>query len=457
MSVTLKPLTKEHNFWRFKVLFATYMAYAGFYLVRKVFGSAKPLMLEEGSGYDFGLHGVSYIWTAYLIAYMIGQFVNSFVGRKYGPRSLLLGGLGLSILINIVFGFTNSLSTFIVFMFFNGLVQAAGWPGAVGGIAEWLRKAERGSIMGVWSTSYLVGNIVVKGIAGYLLATAGVPYAFWGCTLAAFVVWWIIYVWQRDKPEDVGLEPIVDHDKSDANNAVQASTEETVTFREYLKIVANPIVPLMGIAYFCIKFLRYALDSWLPTFLYIQGNQEGVTEAMRMGVDDASYYSTVFDMAGFAGAIIAGIALDRFFRGRWERLTLLMGIGIVVGYLTVLAFGSNPALLAVCFGLVGFMLYGPDTLLCGVAAIIVAGERNAVAVAGLVNGIGSIGPVVQELVIPYLMEGYAPDDQIRNVNMLGLSVAVLFVVIMGFLCWQVQHIHNRNARRESEVEAGHEE
>ena len=46
-------------------------------------------------------------------------------------------------------------------------------------------------------------------------------------------------------------------------------------------------------------------------------------------------------------------------------------------------------------------------------------ERNGVAVVSLVNGIGSIGPVAQELVIPYLMEGRAPADQIRNVNMLG--------------------------------------
>ncbi|MCF6286730.1 MAG: MFS transporter [Candidatus Hydrogenedentes bacterium] len=261
MSTPMKPLSRSQNFWRFKILFSTYFAYAGFYLVRKVFGSAKPVLLDAEGDYGFGVHDVAYIWTAYLFAYMIGQFVNSFVGRKFGPRSLLLGGLGISIAINVIFGFANSISTFMVFMFFNGLVQAAGWPGVVGGVAEWLRKPERGTIMGVWSTSYLVGNIVVKGIAGYLLANAGVPYAFWGCTLVAFAIWWIIYFWQRNKPEDVGLEPIVEHGEGDEDNAVQASTAETVTFRDYLKIVANPIVPLMGICYFCIKFLSINFTS----------------------------------------------------------------------------------------------------------------------------------------------------------------------------------------------------
>jgi sugar phosphate permease len=118
-------------------------------------------------------------------------------------------------------------------------------------------------------------------------------------------------------------------------------------------LILNPIVPLMGFAYFSIKFVRYALDSWLPTFLDLQG----------MNVGEAAYYSTIFDLAGVAGAIIAGIALDSFFRSRWEIVCLIMGVGLVVGYIVVLQYGKNPVVLAVCFGLVGFMLYGPDTLL----------------------------------------------------------------------------------------------
>ena len=107
----------------------------------------------------------------------------------------------------------------------------------------------------------------------------------------------------------------------------------------------NPIIPLMGASYFCIKFLRYALDSWLPTFLDLQG----------MDVGRAAYYSTIFDWAGFAGVLIAGFALDRVFKGRWDRVCLVMGVGVVIGYLCVVRFGANPYALAFTFGLVGFM------------------------------------------------------------------------------------------------------
>ncbi len=263
----------------------------------------------------------------------------------------------------------------------------------------------------------------------------GVRYSFWGCTLLAFGIWWLIFFWQRTKPEDVGLEPIVDHEHP-ADRAVVASTREHVGFREYSQLLLNPIIPLMGVAYFSIKFLRYALDSWLPTFLDLQG----------MDVGEAAYYSSIFDWSGLAGAIVAGIALDRIFRSRWELVCLAMGFGMVAGYLLVLAYGASPVWLAVCFGLVGFMLYGPDTLLCGAASVSVAGQRNAVAVAGLVNGIGSIGPVMQEQINGRILQASSPVVAVRNSNLLGLSMSIVFVISMLVIsAWVVFSAQTRGA------------
>lgn len=438
----VSSLSSAQHLWRVKILVSTYFGYAGFYLARKVFTICKSTLAKpvaEG-GYGMGFEAVANIWTAYLVAYMLGMFVSSFLGRRRGPRFLILGGLGLSMTCNVVFGFANSYPTFLVFMFFNGLVQSAGWPGTVGAVAEWLRKKERGVIMGFWSTNYLVGNILVKSLGGFLLATysakydgyIGVRYSFMGCTLLAFAIWWLLYFWQRNKPEDAGLDPIINSEE-EGDRSVNASLAERITFQQYLDLLLNPVVPLMGCAYFCVKFLRYALDSWLPTFLDLQG----------MGVDQAAYYSSIFDWAGLAGAILAGVALDKIFKGRWERVCMFMSLGTVVGYLGVVRFGANPQALALWFGAVGFMLYGPDTLLCGAASVIVAGERNAVAVAGIVNGMGSIGPVLQEQTIGRLMAGRVPEEAVWAANVLGLSISLLFVTSMAFIAWRVATIRKR--------------
>lgn len=417
-------LTPEQRAWQWRILISTYFAYAGYYLCRKVFSLCKTTLNDE---FGWGMDSIAHLWTVYLIAYMAGQFISSYLGRSWGPRVLLLGGFGATILANIVFGFANSYWTFLIFMAFNGLVQATGWPGCVGGVAEWLRSRERGTIMGLWSTNYLVGNMMVKSLGGLLLGMYGWRYAFFGCTLLAFLFWWLLYFWQRNRPEDVGVAPIMDEPSED--RSVETSNDIHITLREYFSLLLNPVIPLMGLSYFCLKFLRYALDSWLPTFLNLQG----------MSVANAAYFSSTFDVAGLAGVFVSGYLLDRVFRGRWPALCLLMGIGMALGYYLVTQMGANPLMLSIAFGFVGFMLYGPDTILCGAAAVQVAGERNAIAVAGLINGLGSMGPVIQEEVIGWLMSGDDTAAGMHNTNLLALAMSVGFVAVMLLLTLQGRH------------------
>jgi sugar phosphate permease len=432
-AVALGPLSPAQKAWRWRILLASYFGYGGYYLTRKTFTICKTTIAKD---LNWELGDTAHIWTAYLVAYMLGMFINSFIGRRWGPRVLLLTGLGISLGCNVVFGFANSFATFLVFMFFNGLVQASGWPGTVGAVAHWLRPAERGTIMGFWSTNYLFGNMLVKSVGGFLLGTWGWRWSFWGCTLLSFSVWWLLYFWQRNRPQDVGLAPIVE-EQPDEIRAVKASQADRVTLRQYGQLAANPIILAMGASYFCIKFLRYALDSWLPSFLNLQG----------LDVAHASYYSQVFDFAGLGGVLLSGWALDRWFRGNWAAVCACMSLGVPVGYWAVIQFGGSPTAVAIWFGVVGFMLYGPDTLLCGAASVQVAGERNAVAVAGLVNGLGSIGSVLQEQLIGWLVRGHVQEGM-RNTNRLMFSVSVLMAALLSLIAWRL-HILDRRRRSEN--------
>ncbi len=437
-------LTREQRAWQLRVLFATYMGYAGYYLTRKVFGIVKAPMAES-FGWDLG--DTADIWTAFLVAYMLGQFINSFLGRKYGPRVILLGGLGLSILCNIVFGFANSFATFMVFMFFNGLLQASGWPGVVGGVSQWLHPKERGAIIGVWASSYMVGNIITKSLASMLIGVGVLwfgeqfswRFSFFGCTLVAFFVWWIIYFWHRDTPEDAGVEPVLDPDHEEELQAVSEAQDENVSVGEYFRLALHPVVLTIGLSYFFVKFMRYALDSWMPAFLELQG-----IDAARAG-----FYSTIFDWAGLIGAATAGLMLRRVFRGNWAALCLAMALGMVGGYFAVLYLGTSPFNIALCFGVVGFMLYGPDVMLSGQAAVEVAGTRNGVAMAGLVNGLGSIGPVVQEQVIGYVADN--AEDPMTAMARLLLAMSVIFCFFMVVLIWR---LHKARITHQNQLTAG---
>ncbi|MFN8610863.1 MAG: MFS transporter [Vulcanimicrobiota bacterium] len=405
-----EPLSPQHQRWRQRVLVSTFFGYAGYYLTRKLFGITKKPIAES---LGWKLADTAHVWTAFLVAYMIGQFVNGWLGRKWGPRVLLLGGLGTSILCNALLGCSNSYQHFLILMFLNGLVQASGWPGALGSLSAWLRPEERGRYIGVWASSYMLGNLAVKYVGALTLAYFGWRYSFLGFSGATALIWLLLYAWQRNSPEQVGLEPLVEEDVP-AGSSARA---------DYLSQLTNPLVLLMGVSFFCLKFLRYALDSWLPSFLALK---------FEISASQAASYSGIFDFAGLLGAACAGWLLDRTFAGNWARLTLVLSLGMAAGYGLVLVYGDTPLKVALGCGLIGFMLYGPDMLLSGAGAVEVGGARNGIAVAGIVNGMGSLGPIVQEEAIGRLLRAH-PENGIGAYNQLALGVSLLFTLLSAAL------------------------
>ena len=411
---------------RRQVLFATYIAYVGFYFCRKAYGGLKASL-----GAEFGWDSLqlAHLWTAFLVAYMLGQFVAGLLGRKTGPRVLLLVGLSVSIGCNVIFGASQNYATFMGFMILNGLFQACGWPGAVGALSSWLRRSERGSVMGWWSTNYQVGNLGTKHLTGFILSSAAgglFGLAAWrttflACSLIAGGVWALVLWLQRDTPQDFGLAPIITEEAGASKPETPTASEGV--FSGFVGILFHPTVLLVGAAYFFLKFLRYSLDSWLPYVLS--------TSSFQVPAGLANQLSTLPDYAGLVAAIGAGIALDRVFRGNWRVMCLLLALGMSVAYFLVTEFGAVSALsLAVLYGVVGALVYALDTTLCGVAAMSVAGEKNALTAVGVINGVGSLGPILQEEVVGALLKsGSGPGA----LSMLGLGVSCASTLVLLFL------------------------
>lgn len=376
--------------YRIQAFASTWLSYAGFYFCRHAFYVVKPELTK-----DLGIDATALgdIGVVYLVAYTVGQFVSAGVGQKTGARRLLLAGMALSALANVAFGFANNFWTFAAFMALNGLTQATGWPGNIGTMARWFRRRERGTVMGFWATCYQIGGALAKGSAAFLLGLAGWRWSFWGASLVLAGVWLVFFLLQRDKPQDVGLPPLDDPDEADVVAAEQAAADAGNAGWSRQMIAT---IVIAGVAYFFIKFIRYALWSWGTYFLNLNFGME---------TEDAGYISAVFDVAGFLGVIFAGIVSDRVFKGRRTQtsLLLLLGLFAATGVLWF-AGGESLTVFVVCFGVIGFTLYGPDSLLSGAGAMDAGSRKHALAAAGIINGLGSIGSVAQEKIIPMLYE-----------------------------------------------------
>jgi sugar phosphate permease len=363
--------------WRWRIFASTWLCYAGFYFCRKPFYIAKSALGHE---LQFNASMLGAIGSVYLVAYTIGQFASGALGTRWGPRVMLLSGMGISIGANLGFGLSNSYWNFLALMAVNGLAQATGWSGTVGTMANWFRRSERGTVMGIWATNFQFGGVAANMLAAWALGSLGFRFSFASGAMVLLVVWAIFLFHQRNKPADLGLPAVDDEAEAELTPGKSGWTR-----------AAMLNVFLVGLFYFFVKFIRYSLWSWAPFLLERSFGLKG---------DEAGYLSTLFDAAGIVGVVVTGVLSDGLFKSRRAGVSLLMMCAMFCSCLLLYALGSvSVVLFGVCISLVGFTLYGPDALMSGAGAMDIGSRRGAVLAAGIINGMGSIGAVVQELLI----------------------------------------------------------
>jgi OPA family sugar phosphate sensor protein UhpC-like MFS transporter len=370
--------------WRWRIFAATFVAYAGFYFARKPFSVVKANL---GDAFAWDAVELGQLGAYYLIAYTLGQFLSGAAGHVWGPRLALLAGLALSTVANALCGITNSYALFAVLVSLNGLAQATGWSSTVGTMGHWFRRGERGKVMGIWATNYQVGGVLATALAAYMLGKFGFEYAFFAGSAVVLIVWAIVLLNQRNKPSDVGLPDI----EEDLPNPDQTTSEKSDWPRD---VVIN--IAIVGVFYFFVKFVRYAIWSWAPFLLQKNYGLAG---------DDAGYVSIAFDISGIAGVIACGWLSDNVFKGKRAMVSFLFIVGMALSCVLLYTVGATSVtLFAVCMGLIGFSLYGPDALMTGAGAIDVGSAKRATMAAGVINGMGSFGAVLQELVLGSILK-----------------------------------------------------
>ena len=392
MSSMVHPVSPAHRSWRVKVFASTWLSYVGFYFCRKPFSAAKAAIgIETG----WSATTLGQIWASYLVAYSIGQFLAAGMGTRLGPRKNVLIGMGLSVAVTAALGVTLSIPLMMGLVAVNGLAQATGWSGNVGTMAGWFRKHERGRVMGAWSNCFTVGALSSGWAMAWVLGRHGPGepspwrYCFFVGAAVLTVVWVQFFFLQRNKPEDVGLEPLEDAPESKDVSA-KADADAAAGFMGLSKNAWTNLLLVAGF-YFFAKFIRYAMWSWAAYFL--QSNY-GLTGAR------SNVYATAFDVMGIPGVFVTGWISDRYFKSRRGGIALIMMIAMTATTAALVVFGSaSVTVFAILLGLVGFTLYGPDALLTGAGAMDIGSRRAATFATATISGFGSLGAVVQELVI----------------------------------------------------------
>ena len=393
MVALYKNFTKNkiYELWRYKIFGITWLTYAGFYLTRASFAVAKigilddpeiPMTAEQMGGID----GI------YLIGYAVGQFIWGILGDKLGTRKIVLGGLFASIIAGFAMGVSSIMLAFGVFSLMQGLSQSTGWAPLAKNITNWFSLHERGVVMGWWATNYTIGGLVGAPIAGLAVAYfLDWRFAFFIPAIILSIVLILFYLIQKNKPEDVGLPTIEKYHKEAVPKVLDENGDEKDvegSWKMIFGVIKNPMVLLLGAMYFFLKPTRYAILFWGPLF---------ISESLGTGVAESAFINGAFFLAGPLSVLAGGYASDKLFQSRrmpYSAISMLL-LAVVLFFFNdiVLAYHSRMVSAGLLF-LLGFFLYGPDSLVSATAAVDFGTRKGASTASGVINGLGSIGAVI---------------------------------------------------------------
>jgi sugar phosphate permease len=381
-----------------KTFAVTWITYAGFYLCRKNLSIVLPLLVGVAGLRSIQLANIVF---GYSLFYAIGQFGFGFLSDRIGSKRVVGGGLLLIVGSNIMMGLHASLMWLLVFACLNGVGQSTGWSGLVKTMASWFTHENRGIVMAWWGTNYVLGGFLATTFATWavaehsLSAQLGWARGFLFPALLLSVITLLFLTQVKDKPAQVNPH-------SRPSDVSPSTTSDRTSWADLKMLLGKPSLWTIGISYFFLELCRYALMFWLPYYMMQQ---------LHYGVATAGYLSSLYELVGIVGALLAGYISDRFNQSRRAPVSAVMlcGLGLLMLFQPVfvrLGFAG----IAFVISLAGLLSYGPDTLLSGAAAQDIGEARSAATASGLIDGIGHLGALFSPYVVISMSERYGWDS-----------------------------------------------
>ncbi|MCQ4207362.1 MFS transporter [Streptomyces longispororuber] len=378
---------------RLQIFAITWVAYAGFYFVRQAFSVAKLGILDDPLlAHTLSERVLGVIDAVYLAAYAVGQFVWGAWSDRFGPRVVVITGMVGAIGAGLLMGAFTGVLVFGGAMVLMGLAQSAGWAPLCKNMGAFFPVAERGRVLGFWSTNYAFGGLAAPPFLGWLAYSVFDSWqaAFFcgSATLAVVLVLFVLF--QRNAPEGAG-------DTEQTAPAVPARHGGLALYRKTLR---DPMVLTLGAAYFLLKPARYAILLWGPVLV-----SDRLPQVDKVG---ATLIPIAFGAAGVLAPIVVGWVSDRLFQSRRVPACVLAlaVLTVVLALFMPLTATDSVGIMIALLGVIGLAVYAADSMISCVAAVDFGTEEAAGTAAGLVNGCGSVGAILGGL-LPGFLSGSA--------------------------------------------------
>lgn len=354
------------------------VGYIGVYLCRKNFSVAVPL-LQADLGVTKAEVGV--VASVSTLAYAVGKFFFGPVIDRFGGRiCFLLSLVGVAIFGGLG-GMVTGLAALTWLYSANRLTGSAAWGGMVKLVPDWFTGKQLPLAMAILSLSFVFGGALATLFAGEIAhwsnnswrAVMGIPSLV---LLVLVVVAWFIL----PKRGSLGGPP-----DGAASTGEKARESSWVRIKHVLAVRQLWIVLALS---FGLTMFRETFNTWTVDFIKTEGGESVSTRF-------AAFLSTPYDLVGAIGIIALGWIFGRLTgKGRARLLVVILGLLAILLWNLPNFFKHGLWLVTASVGLIGFLSYGPYSLLAGILAVEIRGPAYVATVAGFVDGIGYVASIL---------------------------------------------------------------
>ena len=431
---------KTYSLLRWQVFLGAFIGYAGFYIVRKNFSMAIPML--EPFGFEKGELGIVLSMNA--VAYGFSKFIMASISdrsnsRIFLPLGLVLAAVSMMFMIVPVQYLGAEHKEWAIFLmaalnFLVGWFNGMGWPPCGRVMTHWFSQKERGTWMSVWNCAHNVGGALVGPMAVYGAIWFGSwfyeadqqryflvgTYLFPACVAILIAI--VAYCLIRDTPQSCGL-PSIEEWRKDYAGTYTEKSEEVLSSREiFLTVLSNRFLWYIAFANAFVYMVRYGCLDWAPAILTEKG----------IHIKEAGWAYFAYEIAAIPGTLVCGWLSDRVFHGRRALPTIIFMAVVAVFIFIYWQFSDNITIVLLCLIAIGFFIYGP-VMLIGVQALDLAPKNAAGTAAGLT---GFMGYVLGTALLANVVIGYVAQNAGWNWTFVLLILSCVISILLMMLTYQ---------------------
>ena len=396
------------------------LGYIGIYLCRKNLSVAVP-MIQKSFGVNKAQTGL--IASTATLAYMFGKIIfGPWIDKVGGRLSFILAMLGVAIFGGLG-AMAGSVGMLVALYTGNRACGAAGWGSMVKMVPDWFSPRRMAMAMALLAMSYAFGGYCAIFLAGKIATWSGESWrAVMGLPslllLAILTLCWFVL-------------PKSSHKEKVARETASSGVIQNTPLQKILIVSKIPQFWVICGMSFVLTITRDFFNDWTVDFFKTSGG-------IKMSTEQAAMLSTSFDLAGAVGILLLGALLQKIgLKTRtWLLATMLFLLGCLIYSLPELA--TRPLWIAsMAIGCIGFLSYGPYSLLSGILSVEIKGKDYVATVAGFVDASGYLAGVLAGA--PF---GWILDHKEYGYRM-GFHVLALTSLVAVLLCFFLSTNPNR--------------